>query len=104
MAACISRGLASFTRRKTVDFSRVTDTQLSRCLTTLDLTALGIGSTLGAGIYVVAGQVARDTSGPSVVLSFFIAAIASFFAGLIITFTRTHVYNKLILSIHKSIF
>ena len=41
----------------------------------------GIGCTLGAGIYVVAGQVAGQVAGLSVVLSFLVAAIASVLAG-----------------------
>lgn len=54
---------------------------LQKCLTTLDLTSLGVGSCVGTGMYLVAGMVAKNYAGPGVVVSFIIAAIASIFSG-----------------------
>jgi len=69
-------------RKKYINSDELTQTPLARCLSIKDLTGLGIGSTLGAGIYVVAAEVARFTAGPAVVISFLIAAVASVFSGL----------------------
>jgi APA family basic amino acid/polyamine antiporter len=55
---------------------------LRRSLGVVNLTALGIGSVIGTGIFVLTGTAAAQNAGPALVLSMVIAAIACAFAGL----------------------
>jgi APA family basic amino acid/polyamine antiporter len=55
---------------------------LKRTLTPLNLTTLGIGAIIGAGIFVLTGQAAAQYAGPGIVLSFVISGLACGFAGL----------------------
>jgi APA family basic amino acid/polyamine antiporter len=56
--------------------------ELHRALGPWQLVALGIGAIIGAGIFVITGQAAATYAGPGVVISFIIAGIGCFFAGL----------------------
>ncbi len=56
--------------------------RLNRRLGPLALTGLGVGATIGTGIYVLIGEVAKDTAGPALMLSFLLAAIGCGFAAL----------------------
>ena len=55
---------------------------LHRSLGALNLTLLGIGAIIGAGIFVLTGQAAADYAGNAIVLSFVLAGLACAFAGL----------------------
>ncbi|CCD65334.1 Cationic amino acid transporter C-terminal domain-containing protein [Caenorhabditis elegans] len=57
-------------------------TPLRRCLSTFDITLLGVGHMIGAGIYVLTGSVVRNTAGPSIILSFLLAGFASLLSAL----------------------
>jgi len=55
---------------------------LKRSLTALNLTTLGIGAIIGAGIFVLTGQAAAQYAGPAIVISFIISGLACACAGL----------------------
>ncbi len=55
---------------------------LKRSLGAMNLTALGIGAIIGAGIFVLTGQAAALHAGPAVPISMILVGIACSFAGL----------------------
>ena len=55
---------------------------LRRSLGPWHLTALGIGSIIGTGIFVLTGTAASQNAGPALVFSMFISAAGCAFAGL----------------------
>jgi basic amino acid/polyamine antiporter, APA family len=56
--------------------------RLHRVLGPWALTAMGIGAIIGTGIFVLTGLAAHDHAGPSLMLSFVLAAFACVLAGL----------------------
>jgi APA family basic amino acid/polyamine antiporter len=58
------------------------EVSLRRALGALNLTMLGIGAIIGAGIFVLTGTAAAQYAGPGIVLSFVLAGLGCLFAGL----------------------
>ena len=56
--------------------------QLKKRLSAVDLTVFGIGVIIGAGIFTLTGRAAKEYAGPSIVISFIIAAICCALAAL----------------------
>ncbi len=79
--------------------------QLTRTLGLWQLTAIGVGGIIGAGIFTLAGTVANGTAGPAVLISFLIAGVASAaaafsyaeFAGLIPKAGSAYTYGYAVL-------
>ncbi|WP_086562558.1 amino acid permease [Streptomyces africanus] len=73
-------------RRKPIEQIEETEvgkgTQLERSLGLWQLTAIGVGGIIGAGIFTLAGTVANGTAGPAVLVSFLVAGFASAAAAL----------------------
>ncbi len=55
---------------------------LKRALGPVNLITLGIGAIIGAGIFVITGNAAAQYAGPAIVLSYVLAGLGCFFAGL----------------------
>jgi APA family basic amino acid/polyamine antiporter len=70
-------GRGVFRRKPIGDITDESGGGLQRTLGLWQLTAIGIGGIIGAGIFSLAGEVANEKAGPAVLLSFLIAGVAS---------------------------
>ena len=76
------RGSGVFRRKPVEEIEDETKADLTRTLGLWQLTAIGVGGIIGAGIFALAGAVASETAGPAVLISFLIAGVASAAAAL----------------------
>lgn len=60
--------------------SQESEKGLKRVLSAVDLTAIGVGAIIGAGIFVLTGTAARDAAGPAIMLSYVFAGISCILA------------------------
>ncbi|CAF3659610.1 unnamed protein product [Adineta steineri] len=67
---------------KDIQIEIETKNEMRRTLNWIQLTGIGLGSIIGAGIFVTSGQAAKEYAGPSVIISFFIAGIVALLAAL----------------------
>lgn len=69
-------------RKKAVIADCESKNQLAKCLSALDLTLLGVGAIIGAGIFVLTGIVAATQAGPGIIFSYVLAGLACAFSAL----------------------
>src|SRR6266496_2303832 len=75
--------MALFSRKSFAELQAEADRGLlRRSLGPWHLTALGIGSIIGTGIFVLTGTAASQNAGPALVFSMIISAVGCAFAGL----------------------
>ena len=69
------------------DFSKdrnavITSTKLHRHLGVFDLVAIGVGATIGSGIFVLCGLIAHEYAGPATFISWGLAGVCASASGL----------------------
>ncbi len=72
----------SLFRTKTIDEVGTSQSGLKRCLGAMDVTFLGVGAIIGAGIFVLTGVVAATHTGPAIIVSYIVAGLACIFVAL----------------------
>ena len=80
LASCLSR---SFLRKSRKVFDAENSQKiLERSLNFVDLLAIGVGGTVGSGVFILTGLIAHDMAGPGVVISWLVAGFCCTFSAL----------------------
>lgn len=75
--------LRDMLRRKAIGpHHHAADSFLHQTLNAFDLTLMGIGAIIGAGVFVLTGVAAATKAGPAIIISYVLAGTASLFAAL----------------------
>lgn len=69
-------------RKKEISCADEITSSLKQCLSAVDLTLMGVGAIIGAGVFVLTGVVAATQAGPAIIFSYIIAGLACAFAAL----------------------
>lgn len=65
-----------------MDMKAESKSEMHRCLGAMDLTCMGVGMMLGAGVFVTTGFVASTLAGPAVVISYAVAGLSALLSSL----------------------
>lgn len=71
-----------YMRKKPLDPTAHHSSKLKKELKTMDLILLGLGAMVGTGIFVITGTAAAKYAGPSLIISFAIAAFSCVLSAL----------------------
>jgi APA family basic amino acid/polyamine antiporter len=82
MTSLTSQALRRKSPAQLIEEAGQTRTALRRTLGPIDLTALGVGAIIGAGIFVLTGVAASEIAGPGIILSLIIDGFACAMAAL----------------------
>lgn len=69
-------------RKKEIIENNENESSLRKCLSAFDLTLMGIGAIIGAGVFVLTGLVAATQAGPAIIFSYMLAGLACTFSAL----------------------
>lgn len=73
----IRKGFTPRTVESLLKENAVNAETLKPVLNALDILMLGVGAIIGAGVFVLTGEAAKELAGPSIILSYLLSSLAA---------------------------